>query len=333
MAPKRKSNASSSSSPGKNTTPSKKKKKDEEVESEDEESSQLDDLASPAKTTVSDPKELGLLEHSYDPDTHYKFISFNVNGISALMKKENYIKLLGDSEKPYCICLQETKLTAKNQSKFEKILPGYTAHFNHCVAKNGYSGTAVFTLDSHPPVKVSFGMGISKHDNEGRLITVEYEDVYLVNTYVPNSGQKLERLDYRTTEWDVDMLNYLKKLEATKPVVWTGDLNVAVLDIDVHNPKGNKKTAGFTDQERKATPIVQHNFIDSFRLFHPQTPDCYTYWGYRFNMRAKNKGWRLDYFICSQSLKENIESSYILSKVLGSDHCPISLVLKKPKKE
>jgi len=173
-------------------------------------------------------------------------------------------------------------------------------------------------------------MGIDKHDDEGRLITVEYEDLYLINTYVPNSGQKLERLDYRTKEWDVDLLKYMKKLEETKPVVWTGDLNVAVLDIDVHNPKGNKKTAGFTDQERKATPIVNHNFIDSYRLLNGNIPNCYTYWGYRQNMREKDKGWRLDYFICSQSLKESIKHSYILKKVLGSDHCPISIVLDKP---
>ncbi|KAL9645531.1 hypothetical protein ABK040_000595 [Willaertia magna] len=302
------------------------KKKVKKVDSDEEEDG--DNESSEEETTTSSSSSSGNSNHSFDLKSQYKFISWNVNGFNALLKKESYLEDLIKSEKPTCICLQETKLSSTS-SKYEKLLKGYTAHFNHCSAKKGYSGTAVYTLNENKPIKVTFGMGIDKHDNEGRLICVEYEDLYLINTYVPNSGQKLERLDYRTTEWDVDMLNYLKNLEKTKPIVWTGDLNVAILDIDVHNPKGNKRTAGFTDEERKATPLIQNNFIDSYRMFHPKETDCYTYWGYRQGMRAKNKGWRLDYFICSQSLKEKIVDSYILKEVLGSDHCPIGIILNK----
>eukprot|EP01080_Neovahlkampfia_damariscottae_P009802 gene9802-2127_t len=223
-----------------------------------------------------------------------KIINWNVNGFNALLKKDNgeNIKGLISTHKPIALCLQEIKLN-KDEKKYTELLTGYTGHFNYCRAKKGYSGTCVYTLNDYKPVKVTFGMGIEKHDDEGRLITVEYEKFFLVCTYVPNAGQKLERLKYRTEEWDPDMLDYLKKLEEDKPVVWTGDLNCAILDIDVHNPKTNK-SAG---------------------------------WSYKFQAKEKNNGWRLDYFLISQNIEKFMDDSGILKDITGSDHCPIYLDL------
>ncbi|KAL0482630.1 AP endonuclease [Acrasis kona] len=263
-------------------------------------------------------------EHPYDEDSEYKLVSWNVNGYKAFWGKESgkYLKDLVAKVGKFRTALEGT---------YEDILPGYVSHFNSCTAKNGYSGTAVYIKNSIKPIAVTFGMGIEKHDTEGRNITVELPEYYFVVSYVPNSGSKLERLDYRTEEWDVDMFKYLNTLQEKKPVIWTGDLNVAILDIDVHNPKGNKNTAGFTDQERNSFRklIDEHKYIDSFRHFQKDVKNCYTYWGYRMNMREKDKGWRLDYFMTSESLKDKLKDSYILKSYLGSDHCPLGLIIKK----
>lgn len=292
-------------------------------------------------------------DHPYDPAKQYKFISFNVNGLKALMGKDRGATLTNmiESEKPTAICLQETKLQDLDSltQQYGTILgESYKAHFAHCSVKKGYSGTAIFTLKhkSVPkPLSVTYGLQLTKEEDclnlalddgllkgEGRVITVEYPDLYLVNTYVPNSGQKLERLNERTNQWDKAMGQYLDKLQKKKkPVVWCGDLNVSILDIDIHEPKKNAKSAGFTPQERESFRdlLSTYKLVDTFRKFYPEQANSYTYWGYRFNMREKDKGWRLDYFITSESLNERLVDSYILKSVMGSDHCPIGLVLNR----
>jgi exodeoxyribonuclease-3 len=307
------------------------------------------------------PTLLGV-NHPYNPQNTYKFLSWNVNGIKALLSKDKDSKsslsqLVNTLEKPIAICLQETKLQDLDSvtMEYSHILgDDYIPYFNHCSKKKGYSGTAVFLLNHElypgapKPIKVTTKIEIEEEEevkkkmsdedlvklnSEGRCITVEYPDLYLVNTYVPNSGVKLERLTERTTKWDLLMLCYIKKLQKRKPVVWCGDLNVAILDIDVHNPKGNQKTAGFTPEERASFRSILQTckLMDTFRSLNnmAQVPNCYTYWGYRFNMRAKDKGWRLDYFCTSESLKDRLIDSYILKDVMGSDHCPIGLLLKR----
>lgn len=245
--------------------------------------------------------------------------------------KGKWLKDLMEQERPTILGLQETKLQKKGEGGFMHIIEGYKAHFNSCTAKNGYSGTAVYIRDDVKPIKITHGINVAKHDDEGRMITVELPECYYITSYVPNSGQKLERLKYRTEEWDRDVIEYLLNLQETKPVVWCGDLNVAIMDIDVHNPKGNKKTAGFTNEERNSFRRVldEHKFTDSFRHFNAQTANCYTYWGYRHNAREQDKGWRLDYFITSHSIKDKLKESYILKDVMGSDHCPIALLMDK----
>ncbi len=249
-----------------------------------------------------------------------KLISWNVNGLRAVMGKDfmdTFQKLDAD-----VFSLQETKL---QEGQITMDLPGYEQYWNYAV-KKGYSGTAVFTRVK--PLSVSYGMGIPEHDQEGRLITLEFEDFYQVTCYTPNSQDGLARLDYRM-KWEDDFLKYLQSLDAKKPVILCGDLNVAHEEIDLKNPKTNRKNAGFTDEERgKMTALLQGGFVDTWRYFEPDTADKYSWWSYRFHAREKNSGWRIDYFIVSERLKPRLESAGIHDEIFGSDHCPVELVLK-----
>jgi exodeoxyribonuclease-3 len=219
-------------------------------------------------------------------------------------------------------CLQETKLQA---GQIDLALPGYHQYWNYAV-KKGYSGTAVFAKEE--PLGVRYGIGIPEHDTEGRVITLEMADFYLVTVYVPNSQDELKRLDYRMS-WEEAFLAYLKTLEKEKPVIFCGDLNVAHQEIDLKNPKTNRRNAGFTDEERgKFTCLLEAGFIDSFRHFYPDTVDAYTWWSYRFSAREKNVGWRIDYFVTSKALRERLVDAVIYRDVQGSDHCPVGLVMK-----
>lgn len=246
-----------------------------------------------------------------------KLISWNVNGLRAVINKGfmDFFKQI-DAD---IFCIQETKM---QEGQIELILDGYYQYFNSAI-KKGYSGTAVFTKEK--PINVTYGIRIEEHDQEGRIITAEYEKFYLVNCYTPNSKRELERLEYRKI-WEDEIRKYLKKLEETKPVIYCGDLNVAHEEIDLKNPKTNHYSAGFTDEERnKMTELLNAGFIDSFRYLYPEKENAYTWWSYMMKAREKNVGWRIDYFITSNSLKEKIEDSKIHSEVMGSDHCPIEL--------
>ena len=219
-------------------------------------------------------------------------------------------------------CVQETKLQA---GQIVMELPGYHQYWNYA-EKKGYSGTALFSKKE--PLKVTYGMGVEEHDHEGRVITAEYEDFYVVTVYVPNSQRELTRLDYRM-EWEEAFLKYLKKLEETKPLVYCGDLNVAHQEIDLKNPKTNRQNAGFTDQERKCFGrILENGFVDTFRHFYPDLKDAYSWWSYMGQARAKNVGWRIDYFVASEALKGRLADAGIHAQVMGSDHCPVELDLK-----
>ena len=249
-----------------------------------------------------------------------KFISWNVNGLRACMGKgfEEYFKVV-DAD---IFCLQETKL---QEGQIDFAPEGYYSYWNYA-EKKGYSGTALFTKTK--PLSVTYGIGIEAHDTEGRVITAEFEDYYFITCYTPNSQNELKRLDYRM-EWESDFLAYLKKLEENKPVILCGDLNVAVEEIDLKNPKTNRKNAGFTDEEReKMRTLLKNGFTDTFRYFYPDRTDIYSWWSYRFSAREKNAGWRIDYFIVSDALKERLESADIHTEILGSDHCPVELCLK-----
>ncbi|CAL1528888.1 unnamed protein product [Lymnaea stagnalis] len=255
-------------------------------------------------------------------EANFKIASWNLNGLRAWLEKDglDYVK----AEQPDVFCVQETKCDISKIPEDAK-LEGYT---NHWLSgdKDGYSGVGMYFKTK--PLSVTEGIGIEKHDKEGRVITAEFEKFYLVNTYIPNSSRGLVRLNYRTEEWDVDFRNYLKTLDKKKPVVWCGDLNVAHQEIDIKNPKGNVRNAGFTDEERNSfTETLKEGFIDSFRHLHPKEEHAYTFWTYMMNARAKNAGWRLDYFVLSERFKENLCDSVIRSKVMGSDHCPIVLHL------
>jgi exodeoxyribonuclease-3 len=258
-------------------------------------------------------------------------ISWNVNGLRALLKRkdENSFVQLTKRENFDVLCLQETKLQEKDVDQIKQcLLDGYDNSFWTCsVSKLGYAGTAV--ISRIKPVSVKFGLGIPDHDGEGRLITIEFDTVYLVAGYVPNSGQKLERLSYRVQQWDPSLSSYLKDLEKKKPVIFTGDLNCAHEEIDIYNPDGNHKSAGFTDEERTSFEdnFLNRGFVDTFRQQHPKAVG-YTYWGYRQGARPGNKGWRLDYFLVSDSITDKVYDSYIIPDVNGSDHCPIGLILK-----
>jgi exodeoxyribonuclease-3 len=246
-----------------------------------------------------------------------KLISWNVNGIRAAMGK-GFLDFVKEQD-PDILCIQETKM---QEGQAEVPMEGY--HQYWCSAeKKGYSGTAVFTKEE--PISVAYGIGIDEHDHEGRVITAEYENFYLVNVYVPNSQNELKRLDYRMT-WEDDFRAYLKKLEEHKPVVLCGDLNVAHKEIDLKNPKTNRKNAGFTDEERgKMTEMLEAGFTDTFRYFYPELEGVYSWWSYRFNARKNNAGWRIDYFLVSESLNDKLVDAKILTDVMGSDHCPVTL--------
>ena len=249
-----------------------------------------------------------------------KFVSWNVNGLRACLKKgfvESVLALEADF-----ICLQETKME-RSQGSVE--LPGYH-QFWSSAEKKGYSGTAIFTR--HEPLSVAYGMDLDKHDHEGRLITLEYPDFWLVDCYTPNAQRELTRIGYRM-EWEDDLLDYLKSLDKTKPVVYCGDLNVAHEEIDLKNPKTNRGNAGFSDQERGAmTRLLSSGFTDTFRLLYPDKKGAYSWWSYQFHAREKNVGWRIDYFIVSDRLAEQVEEAAIHPDIPGSDHCPVSLILK-----
>lgn len=245
-----------------------------------------------------------------------KFISWNVNGLRACDGKgfrEAFAALDADF-----FCLQETKM---QEGQLDLKFEGYESYWNYA-EKKGYSGTAIYT--KHKPLSVSYGMGIEKHDHEGRVITLEYEQFYLVTVYTPNSQNELKRLDYRMT-WEEDFKKFLKQLDAKKPVIVCGDMNVAHEEIDIKNPKTNRRNAGFTDEEReKMTELLADGFIDTFRYKYPETV-TYSWWSYRFKAREKNAGWRIDYFLVSERLKEKIEDAKIHTEVMGSDHCPVEL--------
>lgn len=245
-----------------------------------------------------------------------KLISWNVNGLRAVMNK-NFMEFFNEADADV-FCLQETKL---QEGQIEMDLPGYEEFWNYA-DKKGYSGTAIFTRVK--PLSVTYGIGIDEHDHEGRVITLEFKDFYFITVYVPNSQDGLKRLDYRM-RWEDDFLKYLKKLEEKKPVVFCGDLNVAHEEIDLKNPKTNRKNAGFTDEERaKMTALLDSGFTDTFRYFYPERV-TYSWWSYRFKAREKNVGWRIDYFICSDALRDRLKDAKIHTEVMGSDHCPVEL--------
>lgn len=249
-----------------------------------------------------------------------KLISWNVNGLRACVNKgfmDTFKELDAD-----IFCLQETKL---QEGQIELDLEGYYDFWNYA-EKKGYSGTAVFCKQK--PVSVSYGVGIEEHDKEGRVITLEFEKFYLVNVYTPNSKRELERLDYRMN-WEDDFRKYLLKLNEYKPVVICGDLNVAHKEIDLKNPKTNKKSAGFTDQERnKMTELIEAGFIDTFRYFYPDKEDAYSWWSNFAKARERNVGWRIDYFVTTKSLEDQLEDAFICPEYMGSDHCPVGLLIK-----
>lgn len=249
-----------------------------------------------------------------------KLVSWNVNGLRACLGK-GFLDYIA-AENPDIVCLQETKLQPE-QAVFE--LDGYHRFF-HSADKKGYSGTAVLTKEE--PLSVTYDFGDDIHRHEGRIITAEYADFYLVCCYTPNSQDGLKRLDYRM-QWEDDLRAYLKELDAKKPVVYCGDLNVAHTEIDLKNPKSNRQNPGFSDEERaKMTQLLDQGFVDSFRALYPDAEGAYSWWSYRFNARANNAGWRIDYFIVSERLRERIREAAIRSEVYGSDHCPVVLELE-----
>ena len=249
-----------------------------------------------------------------------KLISWNVNGLRACVGK-GFLDYFKEADADV-FCLQETKL---QEGQIDLDLPGYHQYWNYA-QKKGYSGTAMFTKEE--PVSVRYGLGIEEHDMEGRVIAAEFPEYFVVTCYTPNSQDGLARLDYRM-EWENAFLAYLKKLEEEKPVIFCGDLNVAHKEIDLKNPKSNRKNAGFTDEERgKFTDLLGAGFIDTFRYFYPDREGIYSWWSYRVSARAKNAGWRIDYFCTSESLKDRLVSADIHTEVMGSDHCPVELVIE-----
>ena len=246
-----------------------------------------------------------------------KLISWNVNGIRACLTKgfEEFFKKV-DAD---MFCIQETKC---QEGQVELEFEGYTSYWNSA-EKKGYSGTAIFTKIK--PISVTYGIGIEEHDNEGRVITLEFEKFYLVNVYTPNSKRELERLDYRQI-WEDEMRKYLLRLNETKPVIMCGDLNVAHKEIDLKNPSTNRRSAGFTDEERnKMTELLDSGFVDTYRYLYPNKENAYTWWSYMRKAREKDIGWRIDYFIVSEDIKKDIKDAKIYSEVMGSDHCPVGL--------
>ena len=255
-----------------------------------------------------------------------KFISWNVNGLRACAGKgfaEKFVEMDADF-----FCLQETKMQA---GQLDMEFPGYESYWNYA-EKKGYSGTAIYT--KHHPMSVNYGMQwklgdvVEEHEHEGRVITLEYADLYVITVYVPNAQDELRRLDYRM-RWEDSFLDYIKELDKEKPVVFCGDLNVAHEEIDLKNPKSNRMNAGFTDEERaKMTQLLESGFTDTFRHFFPTLEGAYSWWSYRFHAREKNAGWRIDYFLVSNRLVERLESASIHPEIMGSDHCPVEVVIK-----
>lgn len=249
-----------------------------------------------------------------------KLISWNVNGLRAVVGK-GFAEIFASLDADF-FCLQETKMQA---GQLDLEFEGYQSYWNFA-EKKGYSGTAIYT--KHTPLSVAYGIGVDEHDHEGRVITLEMPDFYLVTCYTPNSQDGLRRLNYRMT-WEDDFRAYLLALDAKKPVIVCGDLNVAHREIDLKNPKTNRKNAGFTDEEReKMTTLLDAGFTDSFRHFFPDLTDAYSWWSYRFRAREKNAGWRIDYFLVSNRLADKMQSASIHNEIYGSDHCPVELVLK-----
>lgn len=248
-----------------------------------------------------------------------RLISWNVNGIRACVQK-GFMDFFRDIDADI-FCIQESKM---QEGQLKLDLPGYYQYWNYA-EKKGYSGTAVFSKQE--PLSVAYGMGVREHDREGRVITLEFAEYYVLTVYTPNSQNELARLPYRM-QWEEAFLEYLKRLEEKKPVIFCGDLNVAHREIDLKNPKTNRRNAGFTDEEReKFSHLLDAGFVDTFRYFYPDLEGIYSWWSYRFSARAKNAGWRIDYFCVSQSLKDRLEDAKILTDVMGSDHCPIELDL------
>ena len=249
-----------------------------------------------------------------------KLISWNVNGLRACVGK-NFLDFFNEIDADI-FCIQESKL---QEGQIDLDLPGYYQYWNYA-EKKGYSGTAIFTKQE--PLSVSYGIGIEEHDKEGRVITLEFDKFYMITVYTPNSQNELARLSYRM-EWEDAFLAYLKDLEKNKPVVFCGDLNVAHKEIDLKNPKTNRKNAGFTDEEReKFSCLLENGFIDTFRYFYPDVEGIYSWWSYRFQARAKNAGCRIDYFLVAECLKENLKGAHIHTEILGSDHCPVECTLE-----
>ncbi len=250
-----------------------------------------------------------------------KLISWNVNGLRACVEK-GFVDIFKELDADI-FCVQETKMQA---GQLELDLPGYEQYYNYA-EKKGYSGTAVFTKKT--PLSVAYGIGVEEHDKEGRVITLEYENFYFVTVYTPNAQNELKRLDYRM-EWEKAFLAYLKSLEEKKPVIFAGDLNVAHKEIDLKNPKTNRHNAGFTDEERGAfSNVLENGFVDTFRHFYPDRTDIYSWWSYRFKAREKNAGWRIDYFVVSECLKDKLVNADIHTQIMGSDHCPVELVMEE----
>ncbi|MGQ9006069.1 exodeoxyribonuclease III [Bacillus subtilis] len=249
-----------------------------------------------------------------------KLISWNVNGLRAVMRKMDFLSYLKEEDADI-ICLQETKI---QDGQVDLQPEGYHVYWNYAV-KKGYSGTAVFSKQE--PLHVIYGIGVEEHDQEGRVITLEFENVYVMTVYTPNSRRGLERIDYRM-QWEEALLSYILELGQKKPVILCGDLNVAHQEIDLKNPKANRNNAGFSDQEREAfTRFLEAGFVDSFRHVYPDLEGAYSWWSYRAGARDRNIGWRIDYFVVSESLKEQIEDASISADVMGSDHCPVELII------
>lgn len=249
-----------------------------------------------------------------------KLISWNVNGIRACVTK-GFLDYFNEVDADI-FCIQESKL---QEGQINLELEGYHQYWNYAQRK-GYSGTAIFTKKE--PLSVSYGLAIQEHDTEGRVITLEYEDFYMITVYTPNSQNELARLDYRMV-WDDEFRKYIKELDNKKPVILCGDLNVAHKEIDLKNPRANRRNAGFTDEERdKLTALLKEGFVDSFRYFYPEKEGAYSWWSYRFNARKNNAGWRIDYFIVSDKLKDKLISADIHTTILGSDHCPVELIIE-----
>ena len=248
-----------------------------------------------------------------------KFISWNVNGLRACCEK-GFSDIFRSLNADF-FCLQETKM---QEGQLDLAFEGYSSYWNYA-EKKGYSGTAIFTR--HQPLSVCYGLGIDEHDHEGRVITLETEQFFLVNVYTPNSQDGLKRLDYRM-KWENDFRNYLQELDKKKPVIVCGDLNVAHKEIDLKNPKTNRMNAGFTDQEReKFQTLLDSGFIDTFRFFYPEQEQIYSWWSYRFKAREKNAGWRIDYFLTSKRIADKLSGAQIHTEIFGSDHCPVEVTI------